>query len=363
MCGERLPEKAANAEPRRSERIAERDPEPVAASLRHREAVDETVRESPLPPAVADFYASRQQPAETVEEPTTVSGPSFLGLSSGSGSSSGYSYLYEDEPSSSHGGLVFLLILAILGGVVYWKWQPLRDYVVNAAMNHSQTGRAAPSAAPTQPGSTTASSDNTATQPGQSANPNGLPQQDNAATPNDQPKVETVQPKDNKDNKDQATPPKSDSEKSSPPKDERPQSEVGRSSRFQNVKSKNASNEDTAEDNEKPSASRPAKVAGAELVDTGERYLYGRGVARNCGQALVNFQSAAKEENPRAMSHLGSLYATGQCVPLDRVQAYQWFSRALAADRSNTYLEHNLNMLWRDMSANERAKATQKKMF
>lgn len=364
MCGERLPEKSANPDKRRDlsdrqDRVAEHDPEPVAASLRRREARDETIREATLPPAVADLYASRNQPAEPAEEPTTVSGPSFLGLSSGSGSSSSYSYLYEDEQPGSHaGGLVFLLVLAVLAGVVYWKWQPLRDYVVNAAMTHSQSGRAAP-AAPTQPGSTTASSDNAAPQAGQTPNPNGLPQQDNAATPNDQPRMETTQPKDDKD---QAAPPKSDSEKTSAPKDERPQSEVGRSSRFQDVKNKNASDEDTAED-EKPAPERPARPAGAELVDTGERYLYGRGVRRNCGQALVNFQSAAKEENPRAMSHLGSLYATGQCVPLDRVQAYQWFSRALAADRSNTYLEHNLNMLWRDMSSSERAKATQKRMF
>lgn len=364
MCGDRLPDKSAQPErrsPERQERIAEHDPEPVAASLRHREPVDETIHDEPIPPAVANFYAARPQTEEPVEE-TTVSGPSFLGLSGGSGSSPGYSYLYEDEPSSSHGGLVFLLILAILGGVVYWKWQPLRDYVVNAAMNHSQTGRA-PEAAPTQPGSTTASSDNTAPQPGQAANPNGLPQQDNATTPNEQPKVETAQPKGTKDKKDEAAPQKSEPEKSSVPRDERPQSEVGRTSRFQDVKSKNASDEDSAEDSEKPTASRPAKAAGAELVDTGERYLYGRGVARSCGQALSNFQSAAKQDNPRAMSHLGSLYATGQCVPLDRVQAYQWFSRALAADRSNTYLEHNLNMLWRDMSSDERAKATQKRMF
>jgi hypothetical protein len=385
MCGEHLPERTTKAEKRptserresiaappavardgtvrdedaaaeRRERIAEHDPEPVAASLRHREPVDETVRESELPAAVADYYSS-PRPSE---EPTTVSGPSFLGLSGGAGSSS-YSYLYEDEQPRSHtGSLAFLLLLAIIGAGVYWKWQPIKDYVVNAALTHSQTGRAAPAAAPTQPGSTTASSDNTANQSGQAANPNnGLPQQDNAATPTDQQKPKADTPK-----TDQAIPPAAnDSDKTSAPKDERPQSEVGRSSRFQNVKSNNASEEDAAADNEKPSARRPAQAAGTELVDTGERYLYGRGVPRNCNQALVNFQAAAKQENPRAMSHLGSLYATGQCVPLDRAQAYQWYSRALAADRSNTYLEHNLNMLWRDMSSTERAKATQKRMF
>ena len=86
--------------------------------------------------------------------------------------------------------------------------------------------------------------------------------------------------------------------------------------------------------------------------------MYGRGVARNCNQALVDFNAAARQDNPRAMAHLGSLYATGQCVSLDRTQAYHWFSRALSADRGNTYIEHNLNMLWRDMTPDERTKAT-----
>jgi Sel1 repeat len=406
MCGDRLPDRPGNAEKRpttaemraediarateRQERIAGLDPEPVAASLRHREPVDATLREmpplneysalpdpvpvnpvpieghAPLPPAVADFYAARTAPQppveEPIEEPTTVGGPSFLGLSSGNGDSS-YSYLYEDEQPKSHlGTLVFLLLLAVLAGIVYMKWQPIRDYVVNAALTHSQQGRTPQTPAPTEPGSTTASSDNAAAnaapQPnGKAPDANGLPQQDNSATP-DQPKIETTQPKPK-----EAAPAPKEPETSNISKNERPRSEVGRNSSFQDVKGKGAADEDTPEESEKPSARRPTKPAGTELVDSGERYLYGRGVPRSCSQALVNFNAAAKQDNPKAMSHLGSLYATGQCVALNRAQAYQWFSRALAADRGNTYLEHNLNMLWRDMSATERAQATQRKMF
>src|SRR5206468_2064949 len=97
MCGDSLPQRPANSEKRptaemrtediaraadRQERIAEHDPEPVPANLRHREPEDAVVREmpplneysavpdavpldapverhAPLPPAVADFYASR----------------------------------------------------------------------------------------------------------------------------------------------------------------------------------------------------------------------------------------------------------------------------------------------------------------
>ena len=107
--------------------------------------------------------------------------------------------------------------------------------------------------------------------------------------------------------------------------------------------------------------SEPAAPAGAELVAKGEKYLYGHGAPKNCQQALTYFKAAAKEQNPSAMSQMGALYATGVCVPFDRAQAYQWFSRALHEDRSNTYLEHNLNMLWRDMSADEKARATRRR--
>jgi TPR repeat protein len=89
-------------------------------------------------------------------------------------------------------------------------------------------------------------------------------------------------------------------------------------------------------------------------VSAGERYLYGRGVARDCRQALVYFQAGAAQQNPRALSQLGTMYATGTCVTLNRVMAYNWFSRALAHNRSSQSLEENLNNLWRDMGPQER---------
>jgi TPR repeat protein len=101
--------------------------------------------------------------------------------------------------------------------------------------------------------------------------------------------------------------------------------------------------------------------AGQDLVAAGERYLYGRGVARDCNQALVYFREGAELQNAQALSRLGAMYATGVCVSQDRVVAYNWFSRALAEDRSNQAIEQNLNMLWRDMSARERQQVLQVK--
>ena len=422
MCGERLPEREARsggarpntrtAEMRtedvirgaaadRRERVADKDPEPVAASLRHREPIDEPVREirpvtstpvnrssnalaeervitpkpapprrnqepdyvpeSALPPAVATLYEQRRPSAAPAEQPTTLSGPSFLGLSSSSGDSS-YSYLYEEEQPKSHAGaIVFLIVLAILAAVVYWQWQPIHDFVVNTALSHSNVGRPSPtqgttpeSSAPA-PGTTAATSD-------QNSAPTGTAPQGNAAgTSNpDQPKIDTSQPKS------EAAPDKSNADKS--PKDETPQAEVGEKSGFQDADGKGKADEPSEEvaEDAKPSPTKraaPAAAAGAELVASGEKHLYGKGVPRNCGQAVTAFSQAAKQQNPSAMSHLGAMYATGECVPFDRVRAYQWYSKALAQNRSNTYLEHNLNMLWREMTPREQAQVTGKKTF
>jgi TPR repeat protein len=100
---------------------------------------------------------------------------------------------------------------------------------------------------------------------------------------------------------------------------------------------------------------RPPDPRQNKMLVQGENYLYGRGVRKSCQQALVYFRAAANEENAPAMSHLGAMYASGNCVPIDRRAAYKWFARAGSTDPSNQWIQRNLNMLWRDMSAEERA--------
>jgi TPR repeat protein len=92
-----------------------------------------------------------------------------------------------------------------------------------------------------------------------------------------------------------------------------------------------------------------------KMLVLGEKYLYGRGVTRDCNQAMTYFRAAAGQENAPAMSHLGAMYASGSCVPIDRAAAYQWFARAENADPGNQWLARNLDMLWRDMTPRERA--------
>lgn len=91
------------------------------------------------------------------------------------------------------------------------------------------------------------------------------------------------------------------------------------------------------------------------LLLTGERFLYGRSGRRDCNQAVAYFREAAKQYNSPAMAHLGAMYASGNCVKQDRLQAYKWFSRAQEVEPNNQWLARNMNMLWRQMTTGERA--------
>jgi hypothetical protein len=93
----------------------------------------------------------------------------------------------------------------------------------------------------------------------------------------------------------------------------------------------------------------------AKLLADGEKYLYGRGVPSNCKQAVKSFEAAADMNDAKAMSRMGSLYASGRCVKFDRVQAYQWFAKARNADPNDTWSEASMDMIWRSMNRTERA--------
>jgi hypothetical protein len=302
---------------------------------------------------------------------TTVGGPSFLGLSnSGLSATGGYSYLFRDEPERSHTALwVFLLVLLALGALVYAKWQPIRDYVLTTAITHSRpkppAAQESDTAATTTPGNTapittlatTDAPTRTAAekQPEKIANlQEGLPEGDKgsaadasksdqgaSSTPKNAPSPATTRPDDSA--------PKQPSAKTQAPAKEDGSAKLA----------SGADGSATAE--AKPSRTKMARAAlgneGSELVASGERYLYGRGAARSCDQAVSYFNAAAAKQNPQAFSHLGALYATGECVPMDRAAAYAWFRRAYAREPSNHYFEKNLSMLWREMSPDERQKA------
>jgi hypothetical protein len=113
---------------------------------------------------------------------------------------------------------------------------------------------------------------------------------------------------------------------------------------------------------------RASKIPTAQPLDNGdasfrkaEGYLYGRGPAQNCDEAVKNLKAASAKSNAKARSTFGTMYATGHCVPRDLPTSYLWFALALRADPNNQILEKDLNAVWNQMTPPERQLATRMK--
>jgi len=104
-------------------------------------------------------------------------------------------------------------------------------------------------------------------------------------------------------------------------------------------------------------APKPASKA-TDPVAIGERYLYGReGFPQNCERGLHYVKPAADQSNPKAMITMGALYATGHCLSRDLPTAYRFFALALRGDPENGPLRQNAEMVWKQMTAEERKQA------
>ena len=85
-----------------------------------------------------------------------------------------------------------------------------------------------------------------------------------------------------------------------------------------------------------------------------QRFLQGRGVPQSCPLGLTLLRQSAAQGNPKADVQMGALYMSGHCVTQDRVAAYIWFSRALALEPQNQYIERNRASLYAAMTPQER---------
>ncbi len=101
-----------------------------------------------------------------------------------------------------------------------------------------------------------------------------------------------------------------------------------------------------------------SKGNGEAPVLLADMYAQGRGVTKDCEQAVLLLKAAAKKPNPHARSKLGAMYASGECVPQDRVQAYRWVHEALQVNPGSEWLERNQESIWKQMSAAERSRAS-----
>jgi hypothetical protein len=320
-------------------------PRDVARALDPADTPREPEKAEPAAPAAEPARRSDKWWVDEEQSVPTSGGLSILGLSSTDSGKGGDSYLLEEEQPSHTGLWAFLVVALVLGGVLYAKWQPIRDYVLTPAPTHSrpQQGPAQDTKNEPQPAITSESKpeQNPAAQPTQGL-PQADPQSSTAGKPDDSPKPTPAG----------ASAELGDEPASKPP-GAKPSAAINKAGGHDNAKPAGA---------EKPAAAQVAPAPqgnpGGELVSSGEKYLYARGVARNCDQAVTYFNAAAAQQNPQAFSHLGAMYATGECVPMDRAVAYAWFRRAYAREPGNRYFERNLTMLWRDMTPAERQRAT-----
>jgi hypothetical protein len=108
-----------------------------------------------------------------------------------------------------------------------------------------------------------------------------------------------------------------------------------------------------------PASIKPAAFSAADanqLFAEGQKYLYGNGVERDCGRALEDLQLAARL-SAEAASLLGTMYASGHCVGQNLAPAYHWYARALHRDPANTRYKSDLEVLWNQMTPEDRQAA------
>ena len=305
-----------------------------------------------------------------------VSGPSFLGLAEEPTSS--VTYLLEDEMSESHWGrsLVLLIILGALGAAG-WHWRgEVRAYVVARLSQHSNNNSQPEQA--TYPGgavSTSASetalqnpnaitpveNQNTTTNPTTAAVALGqqppAPANNNAAA-GEQANSGTAGPQTGQGSSPAAQPQTGQGSPtaSSPAQQEADGTTAARkSSAGQEASTEEAPKSESTTGKRTKPRMKEADTTGADQLEAeGERYLYGTGVSSNCSRAQRDLQAAAEQGSSKADSVLGTMYATGHCVTRDLPLAYRWFAMALQRDPGNTRLQGDLQVLWNQMSSDER---------
>ncbi len=311
-------------------------------------------------PALASATASRQRvqnQVTNVQPPTrgeryesrafnSVAGPSFLGL--GADPQGEGEYLLQDEKTSGRGlrKLVLLVILMAIAGLIFVQWRS----TYRAAPKAPEPPKSDPMTVP-KPQSETAPQPNPGALLGGVGNTTSAAgdgkRQDGDPGPVTPPSTSVhggrAEDRDVEDRK--AEDPKVGDQGGAAT----PRKENLKPIKMTDDPSKDAPKRETAAPvaREKPSAA----------LLRAQQYLQGRGVPRNCEQALLYLKAATEENDPHANVQMAALYASGHCVRQDRVKAYQWFGSAKSLEPANPWIEANLNQLWAAMTPTERRRA------
>jgi hypothetical protein len=282
------------------------------------------------------------------------------------GTSGNLEYLLEEEAPKSRGKFVITLVLLLLAaGLMVWHWQ--RDGYPWAARSSAPPSVQAPAQ---NAGPPVASNSQPAAPAADAPAPKAQnPPPQSEATSSDTPS--------------QATEPKAEAaaKKTDPAAPKETAVPDGGATDQTSASDAAASGSSTGADASQPSpaeataippavspkpqpesrvvvAPTPGLRADDKLAAEGEKYLYGNGVSQDCGLAQKNLRIAAGHLNARAMTLMGAMYATGHCVTRDLPTAYRWFAKALHQDPSNSRVQQDLEILWKQMTPGERQMAT-----
>jgi len=319
----------------------------------------------PNPPASSysselrnEFYAT--EPVHGERTPVSVTGPSFLGLSESS--DHGVEYLLEDEPRPGRKRTVLALLLVLIAAtawILHWR-KTGSPWLFQSSAPLAAKSSPSPQEAPVMPSEVAPPMTND--QPKLEKPMTGVgdrPLTEDAAKPDTATSNDTAAPE-NSGNKPSGKPtsgnePTDMAQPASTKKtlsDDAGTTETSPPSTRKSPRETNRADRSSDSAGLAPAASKPAEDS---LYLEGQKYLYGgHGVRQNCALARQNLLAAAKNDNSKAESTLGTMYATGHCVPRDVPLAYRWFARALHADPRNTRLEKDAEIMWNQMTPPER---------
>lgn len=314
-----------------------------------------------------------RQPEPAPPPSSSLSGPSFLGLSQPARGTEDVTYLFEEEqPRRTYWRFILLLlILGVVGGLAYLQFvRSGKSWTAPWANQKPTTPEQA--SQPTPPPTTPAQ--NSAPPPAANQPANGQAPAQNAPGTPPQPKETDIAPGATPPAGTPAAAPQAANANPAPAQSEQQPKNEAQSAADNSKVAKNeaADNNDASADQPdtteevakpKPPRAKPAPVPATNpddaLVTNAEKYLYGRGVPQNCDRALVSLRAAADRQNARAESLLGTMYGTGHCVPRDLPNAYRWFALASRQQSDNMWIQRNLEMIWREMTPQERQLAMQ----
>jgi cytoskeletal protein RodZ len=329
MCGARL------ASPRRAAVPSGAQPQPSPAKT-------EPVAMQPVAMQPAASLPTASQ--------STMRGPSLLGLGTEPTARERVNYLLEDEPRAGHwrGWAAAILLAAAVGGSGwYWRTE-IRGWIAPASPNSAtDTSSNAPTTA-AEAESTSAPASQPAATPAPAAAelPNATGSSSGAAAQSATAPSQAV----------------TDAVARAPEvKNDKPADSAANATVAQ-PSAPTSTPQTTVAPPTKPGVERktPAADTSTDAMETqGENYLYGHGVDADCGRASKNLLAAAARSSSKAQSVLGTMYATGHCVTRDVPTAYRWFAKALHQDPGNVRIQRDLEVLWTQMTEEERKLAMQ----